>query len=184
MRLGVLLVVTGGTAAVFACGASEPQLPPYTPQPTSALTEVPFPPPPARIEVVPSSPQSETVWIDGEWTWQMRRWAWKPGRWVKPPENARFSPWTTVRDRLGTLYFAGGTWRNASGSAIDEPPPLAVAGRAPAMVVTPDGDPVPSGPMVPLGGLDAGDRGRGGPSAIVELDASAFTTSGDGGATP
>ncbi|MBX3215973.1 MAG: YXWGXW repeat-containing protein [Labilithrix sp.] len=142
------------TAVFFACGAPKLPAPPYTTHPTSALVEIPYPPPPARVEAVPLRPnKGGAVWIDGEWTWQTRRWAWKPGRWVEPPANARFAPWTSVRDRVGTLYVAAGAWRDASGALVSEPEPLAVGGPAPAAVVTPEGDAVRQGPLAPL---DAG----------------------------
>lgn len=163
MRTALLLIGVG------ACGASEPDLPTYATQPTSALAEVPYPPPPARVEIVPPSPRALAVWIDGEWTWQIRRWAWKPGRWVAAPEGGRFAPWTYVRDRMGTLYFAAGTWRNAAGAEIPEPAPLAVAGRASATVVTPDGDPVAVAPTIPLVAVDA--------SAPVDAGAGALDAS-------
>lgn len=92
------------------------------------------------------------VWIDGEWTWRTRRWAWKPGRWVKPPPNARFAPWTTVRNRTGTLYFASGAWRDLTGAEVEEPEPLASAGPLPAVVVTPEGEEVKRTPIAPLDG--------------------------------
>src|SRR5262249_19876160 len=101
------------TIAIVACGHARLPRPPYVQQPTSALVEAPYPPPPARVEVVPDSPRDEAVWVDGEWTWHGRRWAWRRGRWVVTPSGGAFSPWTTVRNGDGTLYFAEGTWRDA-----------------------------------------------------------------------
>jgi hypothetical protein len=115
------------TGIAMACGAPRLPAPVFTGQPTSALEPVTYPPPPARVEVVPGRPQPEAVWLDGEWVWQARRWAWRPGRWVTAPAGARFAPWTSVRDRLGTLYVARGAWRDDSGKEIAEPEPLAVA---------------------------------------------------------
>lgn len=130
-RLVVVQAALGITIA-FACGPPRLPAPPYTRHPTSALEEVPYPPPPARVEAIPRRPKVErSVWIDGEWTWQTRRWVWKSGRWVKPPSGARFAPWTTVRDRIGTLYFAGGTWRDAASAEVAEPEPLAIGGPLP-----------------------------------------------------
>lgn len=171
----VAMAIVLGTAAAFACGAPKLPAPPYTNHPTSALTEVPYPPPPARVEAVPPRPKDDdAVWLDGEWIWQTRRWAWKPGRWIKPPAGARFAPWTTVRDRIGTLYLASGTWRDADGGALDEPEPLAVGGPAPAAVITPEGAEVREGPTAPLdGGTERlEDRDAAGAEAIAELDAS------------
>lgn len=119
-------IVTFVAAAVFACGSPRLPTPPFVPQPTSALVEVPYPPPAARPEFVPDAPDvAGVVWIDGEWTWQGQRWTWKRGRWVVPPKGASFAPWTTVRDDEGILYVAQGTFRDARGAALDEPDPIA-----------------------------------------------------------
>lgn len=109
---------------VVACSTRLPH-PPYAQQPTSALVPVGFPPPPARYEFVPAAPSSDAVWVDGEWGWRGKQWRWKAGRWVAPPKGATFSPWTQVRDQDGNLFFAPGTWRDAAGAEIEEPPALA-----------------------------------------------------------
>ncbi|HSY20645.1 MAG TPA: YXWGXW repeat-containing protein [Polyangiaceae bacterium] len=113
-------------AVVAACAGSLPR-PAYVAQTTDALAPVPYPPPPARVETVPAEPRPGAVWIDGEWVWQGRLFAWRRGRWVMPPEGARFAPWTTVRGEDGTVYFAGGTWRDARNQLVPDPPALAVA---------------------------------------------------------
>ena len=129
VRIFGCAAATAATLAAFACGPPHLPAPPLTGQPTSALVEVPYPPPPARVEQIPARPrQADAVWIDGEWSWRTRRWTWKAGRWVMPPRQARFSPWTTVRNRMGTLFFAGGTWRDPAGVEISEPEPLASSG--------------------------------------------------------
>jgi hypothetical protein len=111
------------TTLAIACASARLREPPFVGQPTSALSEVPYPPPPARVETVTPDP-GRGVWVDGEWVWQVRRWLWKPGRWVVPPPDGRWSPWTTVRDANGTLYVAQGTWRNAAGVELEEPPAI------------------------------------------------------------
>jgi hypothetical protein len=132
-------------AVAIACGSSVPT-PQYTAQPTSALSPVPYPPPPARVETIPKQPRNEAVWIDGEWVWQTRRWAWRKGRWIVPPAGAKFAPWTTVRDKSGTLYAAVGVWRNANGDEVQEPEPIAQGKpRAAADVVEPDSHLTPVG---------------------------------------
>jgi hypothetical protein len=131
VRLGIgraWRLAIGAAALACACGGSLPR-PPLARHPTSALAKVPYPPPPARVEFVPEAPRADAVWIDGEWLWQGRQWAWKYGRWVVPPPGALFAPWTTVRDRDATLYFAAGTWRDPRGARVAEPRPL-VLGRA------------------------------------------------------
>lgn len=174
-------------AFAFACGSAELPSPDYTKHPTSALVEIPYPPPPARIEAVPEEPDGDVVWIDGEWLWQSRRWSWKPGRWIHPPAGARFSPWTTVRDRIGTLYVASGTWRNPAGAEVPEPAPLAIGGPAPAAIVTPEGEEVTQGPTAPLdAGTEKSKVDEVARNAVAELDASrnqAIAEALDGAAT-
>jgi hypothetical protein len=132
-----------GIAVLFAngCGSSLPEPPLAEPMPVRAekAVEVPYPPPPARVEFVPERPRSGSVWIDGEWSWTGRRWAWTYGRWVAPPDSAKFSPWKTARSSDGTLLFVPGTWRNAAGAEITEPPPLARGRAREENVVTPPG---------------------------------------------
>ena len=113
--------------------------PPFSPQPTSALVEVTVPPPPARVEAIPASPNSDAAWIDGEWTWRRARWAWLPGRWVVPPPRETFSPWVVVRGSDGRLWHAPGAWRDAKGNAADAPAPVAVAVVTSAQVVNASG---------------------------------------------
>jgi hypothetical protein len=120
-RALLLGCIAAGVIAFVACGHARLPRPPYVGHPTSALVEVPYPPPPSRVEFVPPQPQDGAVWIDGEWTWRGRRWAWRSGRWVTVPAGATFSPWTSVRNGDGTLYFAPGTWRNAKGEDMRAP---------------------------------------------------------------
>ena len=148
-RLGGGIVLSAGIAgAILACGAARLPAPPYVGQTTEALQPAAYPPPPARVELVPDSPRPEAVWLDGEWTWQGRRWAWKRGRWVAPPANARYAPWTSVRDALGTFYIAEGRWRDEDGGELPDPQPLAVAVARAGAVVTPEGEAVPQTPNV------------------------------------
>jgi hypothetical protein len=148
-RLGVVIAVAVAIAgALLACGASRLPAPPYVRQPTEALLQAGYPPPPARVEFIPSEPRDGAVWIDGEWTWQGRRWAWKTGRWVSPPPNAAYSPWTSVRDSVGTLYVAEGRWRDKSGNDLPDPPPLALGRVRGGPVINPEGEEVPQAPNI------------------------------------
>lgn len=135
-------LVVAATTAMLACGMRRLPAPSYTGQPQEALVQVPYPPPPARVEFVPEQPDGNAVWIDGEWVWQGRRYAWKPGRWVKAPPNASFAPWATVRDTMGSLYIAEGTWRDPKGNAIAAPTPIKVGAASPGSVTDPEGDTV------------------------------------------
>jgi hypothetical protein len=121
-----LLAIVGVEAAAatmvaLACSPARLPEPTFVQQPTSALVQVPYPPPPARPETLPAQPTPDAVWIDGEWVWQVRRYSWKAGRWIVPPAGASFSPWTATRGRDGTLYLAAGTWRDAQGVEVEEP---------------------------------------------------------------
>jgi hypothetical protein len=135
------LVVAGATA-MLACGGRHLPAPSFVGQPQQALVQVPYPPPPARVEFVPEQPDGDSVWIDGEWVWQGRRYAWKPGRWVKPPGNAAFAPWATVRDTMGSLYIAEGAWRDAKGNEIAAPAPLRTGKPSPGAITDPEGETV------------------------------------------
>jgi hypothetical protein len=142
-----------GVGCAIACGGTSVPTPPYGRHTTAALIEVPYPPPPARVEAIPKAPNDDAVWVDGEWVWQSRRWAWKPGRWVAPPKGAVFVPWTSVRDSRGVLFVASGIWRDGSGRDMDEPQPLAAARARGGTVVNPEGETERGGPRAPL---DAG----------------------------
>lgn len=132
---------------LVACGMSRLPRPDYVAHPTSALVEVPYPPPPARVEFIPDKPKNDNaVWIDGEWTWRGRRWGWKAGRWVEPPANAKFSPWTETRDPRGTVWFAEGVWRDPKGNPLDDPKPLTTARSQAGGLVSPEGEQIPAGP--------------------------------------
>lgn len=127
-------------AAALACGAKTVPTPAYVGQPPGALVEVPYPPPPARVEFVPEKPRDDAVWVDGEWIWQGRRYAWKPGRWVVPPPGASFAPWVTVRGAIGTLYLAEGTWRDSKGTEVPAPAILKVGTPSAGAVTNPEGE--------------------------------------------
>ena len=137
-RLGIAVV----TGVLVACGSSRLPRPTYVQQPTEALQEADYPPPPARSEVVPAAPGGNAVWIDGEWVWQGGRYAWKVGRWVPPPSNASFSPWTSVRGEMGTFYIAEGKWRDSKGVEVAEPLALSAAKVRAGSVVNSDGEDV------------------------------------------
>jgi len=149
IRLGLSGFVMSGALGwvLWACGSKIPT-PHYVPQKTTALSEVPYAPPPARAEGVPNQPNEKAVWLDGEWSWDGRRWSWKQGRWLVPPPGASFAPWTTVRTSDGTLFFAPGAWQNAKGEPIPEPKALAAARVGSSPLVGPDGEQFPTGPTI------------------------------------
>ncbi len=104
-----------------ACSGSLPR-PPTGPVPPDAMTEVPFPPPPARVETVPPRKKDGDVWIDGQWDWDGKAWKWLEGSWTTPPANAYFTRWATERRSDGRLFFARATWRARDGRPLDVAP--------------------------------------------------------------
>lgn len=151
--LGLAVTIVG------ACGAARLPAPSYAAQPTDALLEVAYPPPPARVEFVPAAPNSSAVWLDGEWTWLGQRWAWKQGRWVLPPASAAYSPWTATRDKVGNMYVAEGKWRDKQGRELPDPAPLAVGRTHGGPVVNPEGEAVQSVPNDPVQSQREGPTG-------------------------
>ena len=114
-------------AALLGCGSSLPK-PASGPVPQDALLEVPYPPPPARVEIIPPRPNTTSVWIDGQWEWVGEKWRWLPGGWVNAPANAYFTPWTTVRRSDGRLFYAKAAWRHVGDAKpLDMPEVLAPA---------------------------------------------------------
>ncbi len=160
---------------IAACASRLPH-PSYVAQGTQSLEAVSFPPPPARVEIVPKRPDAKgAVWIDGEWVWQGLRWGWKPGRWVVPPPGVRFAPWTEVRGADGTVYYAHGAWLDARNGPAAEPDAIAMATTNLSDVVDPEGNLETTGPSIrrpnepePDAGLITSD---GGPAK--EIDAGA-----------
>lgn len=99
------------------CASSLPRPVPANHVPAD-FTEVPYPPPPAKVQVVPKAPSEEAVWVNGEWFWRGNGWSWEDGGWVIPPHGARFAPWTTRWKLDGVLLFAPGTWVLPNGQRI------------------------------------------------------------------
>jgi hypothetical protein len=123
--------VAWAICAVMGCGASLP-LPRTGPHPQrkSDYIEVPYPPPPGHVEMIPSSPRQGAVWVDGQWNFEGGRWAWQPGGWVIPPAGAYFAPWTTVRLANGKLLFLPASWYGSDNRPLPPPAVLASAGQA------------------------------------------------------
>ncbi len=138
-------------AVTLACNHGLPH-PPYSAHTSEELVQVPFPPPPARVETVPQPPASGARWIEGEWSWRGRRWAWKQGYWAPPSADGTYSPWQMTRNEAGTIFFAPGTWRDAKGAPTPPPAPLAVGVARAADVVDPEGKTEPTGSNLSLDG--------------------------------
>ncbi len=145
--------------ALFACAGSAVRRPPYTSHAITRvmvdggavdvpvdLLEIPYPPPPARVEVVPETTVTGAVWVDGEWGWTGKRWSWSRGYWSVPPAGAQFAPWLTIRGIDGRLYMAKGVWRSADGkSNLPTPAVVVEAKGARGAVLNVDGEEEPTG---------------------------------------
>jgi len=107
-----------------ACGGSLAQ-PATAPQPDGAFADVPYPPPPSRVETLPAQPMGHALWIDGQWSWDGARWAWLTGAWVIPPAGGGFARWALRMSPDGRLSFAAPAWRDAQGREL--PPPRVIA---------------------------------------------------------
>jgi hypothetical protein len=134
----------------LACTADLPG-PEVAEAPGHAFVEVPFAPPPARVETVPSQPSNDDVWIDGEWVWQSGRWAWRSGYWLVPPAETVFSPSKLRRTKLGTLLLARGTWWDSSGREIESIRSSTSAHPQEGSVVTPHGQLEKAAPNIESG---------------------------------
>jgi hypothetical protein len=139
------IVLAGLTVS---CGSVLPE-PETSRHPPDSFIEVPYPPPPSRVEWVPEQPKSGSVWIDGEWAWIGSRWAWVYGRWVFPLEApASWARWELVRRGDGSLLFAPGVWHSASGKELTPPASLAVGRASEDSVVGADGEIQPTAPNI------------------------------------
>ena len=128
-RLTLLVVSLTAAITLLACSQRLP-VPKTGPHPAGATNfiDVPYPPPPATVEVIPPKPPDPgAVWVDGEWAWQGKRWVWQSGGWVVPPAGGYFAPWLVYRLNNGRLLFAPGSWHKASGERLPNPVVLEAA---------------------------------------------------------
>lgn len=108
----VVLALTLGS-----CGGSSLPQPARGPHVDGEPIAVPFPPPPARPDVIGSAPPDakDPVWVDGQWVWRGRSWVWQPGQWwERPPDQVWAAP-AIVRLVDGQLVWFEGQWRAAVG---------------------------------------------------------------------
>jgi hypothetical protein len=114
VRLAALLAL-----ALVGCGYTVPT-PKTGPHENEEPIEVPFPPPPARVELIPKPPvgkEKSAVWVDGAWEWKVHRWVWLAGQWEVPQANTYYAPPTTIRLSDGSLKYFPGAWKTATSSA-------------------------------------------------------------------
>lgn len=115
-----------GALSVARCGSSLPG-PPLAPQPPDAFIEVPMPPPPAQVEIVPARPEAARTWVDGAWTWEGTRWRRQAGGWLALPRGPRYAAGVARRRDDGTLLYANPRWLDGEGRTLDEPRRIAEA---------------------------------------------------------
>ena len=123
--------LAGALALLPACSSSLPR-PPGGVIPSTETIEVPYPPPPARVETIPAKKTTGQVWLDGQWEWDGKAWKWHDGAWATPPANAYFTPWTTKRRADGQLLFTRAEWRDKAGHPLN----AGVSGQACAVKAT------------------------------------------------
>lgn len=100
-----------------ACTSSLPR-PPSGPVSSGGMIEVPYPPPPARVETIPPKNAAREVWVNGQWEWNGKGWSWHAGGWTTPPPNAYFTAWSTKRRADGQLLFGRAEWRDRTGRPL------------------------------------------------------------------
>lgn len=101
-------------AAVVGCSSSLRLVPRSPPPDTLEREFTDFPPPPARIEVIPPDPGGDCAWMDGHWDWKGRRWSWSSGAWVVPPPGCHLTlallTWGSDRSGQPELAYAPPRW--------------------------------------------------------------------------
>ena len=84
--------------------------------------EVPYPPPAARVDMLPVAPHGmlHPVWVDGQWMWHAGRWVWHPGEWADLQVGQVYEPPTLLYLSDGNLHWFAGAFRDAAAHAKDE----------------------------------------------------------------
>ena len=109
------VLLAGITLLIGACAPRVP-VPPTGPHTHDTPELVPYPPPPARVELIPPTPGPDALWIDGHWMWTAGGYAWRAGGWEQARAGAHYAPATMVRRSNGELLYYVGSWQS------DEPP--------------------------------------------------------------
>lgn len=97
----------GCLLGLAACGARAPEAPRGA-HPANDAVAVPYPPPPAKVEEVPTQPTPQCVWVDGFWEYS-DRWEWQAGEWVIPQAHCRLAP-VELRRQNGQLWHSRPRW--------------------------------------------------------------------------
>ncbi len=100
LNLGLI----AGLAVSTAVGAC------YNP-PHYGVAYVTTAPPVSRVEVIPTSPGLNYVWVGGHWGWVNNNYNWVSGSWIVPARG--YTTWVPGRwDRDGHGWFwTAGHWR-------------------------------------------------------------------------
>ncbi len=121
----LLLAVSGSGSA--ACGSSTTLVPesPVGAARKSPGSRVPYPPPPAKVEVIPLRRRDECLWRDGFWVFKGASWRWTPGAWVIPPLDCTYARSETRWEKNGgttKLLFFPPEWQpEEPGGKCEEP---------------------------------------------------------------
>jgi hypothetical protein len=101
-------------ALVLGCARPLP-VPPSGDHGGTEPMPVPYPPPAARVDIIPYPPEefARPAWIDGQWVWRGRRWVWEEGRWIDLAPNQVYAKPMIVRRSDGQLVWFAGTLRTA-----------------------------------------------------------------------
>ena len=105
MRKRAHLRLLAGLVAAAASGAC------YHTGTAAGVVYVTDEPPLSPVEVIPTSPGFNYVWVGGHWGWSSNRYLWVPGSWVVPSRG--YSVWVPGRwdrDHHG-WYWTSGHWR-------------------------------------------------------------------------
>ena len=103
-----------------ACGSTLPEpVPANRGRPDYRV--VPSEPPPALLELVPSAPRDDAVWVDGAWTYDGRHWVFERGGWAVLPFDYRRLPSALVFTSDGHILYAAPSWVNPQGRRVPAP---------------------------------------------------------------
>ena len=121
---------TGLSLTLFFVGCSHPLAePPSGAHQNEEPVVVPYPPPAAKVDVIPETPDGmkNAVWIDGQWMWRGRRWVWEGGQWIDLATDQVYARPLVQRRYDGQLIWFPGAFRNATAEPRASASPVASA---------------------------------------------------------
>jgi hypothetical protein len=75
-----------------------------------SIVRVQIAPPAPQVEVIPTAPSPQHVWISGHWTWNGSRYVWQSGRWDALRVGYVWSPAHWAQEPSGAWVFRPGQW--------------------------------------------------------------------------